>query len=190
MITFNDFLETKKNEAVIAECANLMADMEVNPYVYIYESLKKVDPVLAEGWWDGVKNFASNAWQGVKQFAGNVAQGVKAGYNQAADTIAGPVAKFDSAIRALEDLKKVLSNNDFSNFMSSTGRGTVAQFVDLVKNSLEKDKGSIPQRSDTKVSQPYATRDQVAAQRAGEPATRPSPVLGADGKPMVVPAAS
>lgn len=194
MITFNEFLDNKKSEATIKECAQLMVEMDVDPHTYIYECLKEIDPVLAEGWWDGVKNVASNLWQGAKQFAGNLAQGAKAGFNQAADTIAGPTAKFDAAIRALEDLQKVLSNQEFKNFMSSTGRGTVADFVELVKKSLSQDKQAMPQRTDTKVSQPYATRQDVANQRAaaaaGTQPTRQSPVLGADGKPMVVSAAS
>lgn len=194
MITFNEFVEAKKTQFEIRECAQLMVDMDVNPHMYIYECLKKVDPVLAEGFWGGVASAAGNVWQGIKQFAGNVAQGAKAGYNQAADTISGPTAKFDSAIRAMEDLEKVLSNADFAQFQSSTGQGTVAQFVKMVKDTLMKDKGAMPQRTDTKVSQPYGTRDQVAAQRAqaaaGQQPTRQSPVLGADGKPMVVPAAS
>lgn len=170
MITFNEFLENKKNETSIKECADLMVEMNVDPYVYIYECLKEIDPVLAEGWWDGIKNFAGNAWNAAKQFAGNVAQGAKAGFNQAADTVAGPVAKFDAAIRALEDLQKVLSRDDFAGFMSSTGRGTVANYVELVKRALNKDKESMPQRTDTQVSQPFATRADVAAQRAGTPA--------------------
>lgn len=194
MITFNEFLESKKNAVVIGECANLMAEMDINPYVYIYESLKKVDPVLAEGWWDGVQNVAKNVWQGVTQFAGNVAKGAQAGFNQAADTIAGPVAKFEAAKRALADLEKVLSAPEFKNFMSSTGRGTVMQYVQQVKKDLEQDAMKMPQRTDTKVSQPFATRQDVADQRAaaaaGQQPTRQSPVLGADGKPMVVSAAS
>lgn len=174
MITFNEFLEGKKNETSIRECADLMVEMNVDPYVYIYECLKEVDPVLAEGWWDGVKNFAGNLFQGAKQFAGNLAQGAKAGFNQAADTIAGPTAKFDAAIRALEDLQKVLSNSDFASFMSSTGKGTVANYVELVKRALNKDKESMPQRTDTKVSQPYDTRAAVAASRAPAPAAAPA----------------
>lgn len=194
MITFNEFLESKKNDAVIAECAHLMAELEVNPYEYIYESLKKVDPALAEGFWDGVQNFARNVGTGVKQFFGNVAQGAKAGYNQASDTIAGPVAKFEAAKRALGDLLKVLGTPEFANFMSTTGKGKVVDYVKQVLADLEQDSKAMPQRTDTKVSQPYATRGDVADQRAqaaaGQQPTRQSTLVGADGKPLVVPAAS
>ena len=51
MISFNGFLENKKAENTIRECANLLAERDVDPYVYIYESLKEIDPVLAESWW-------------------------------------------------------------------------------------------------------------------------------------------
>jgi hypothetical protein len=194
MISFNEFVEHKRLEGVIAECANMMVEMDVEPHRYIYESLKRVDPVLAEGWWDGVKNFAGNVWQGVKQFGGNVAQGAKAGYNQAADTIAGPAAKFDAAVRALADLEKVLNDCQFKDFYSKSGNGTVLDYVREIKKKLEDDKNHMPQRTDTKVSQPYDTRGNVEAQRAqaaaGQQPTRQSPVLGADGNPMAVPAAS
>lgn len=166
MISFNGFLENKKAENTIRECANLLAERNVDPYVYIYESLKEIDPVFAENWWDGVKSTASNLWQGVKQFGGNVAQGVKAGYNQAADTISGPVVKFDNAVRALDDLLKVLNSDGvFQKFQSSSGQGNVIQYIEKVKKDLLADKGQIPQRTDTKVSQPYDSRDNVNAQR-------------------------
>jgi hypothetical protein len=194
MITFNEFVEHKRLEGVIVECAHMMADMDVDPHRYIYESLKGVDPVLAESWWQGVGDFAKKVGTGVKQFFTNVGQGAKAGYNQAADTIAGPKAKFDAAVRALADLEKVLSDGQFKDFYSSTGEGTVFQYVQKIKANLEKDQKAMPQRTDTKVSQPYDKSGNVEAQRAqvaaGQQPTRQSNVLGADGNPMVVPAAS
>lgn len=165
MITFNEFVGHKKAEFTIRECANLLAETDSNPYVYIYESIKEIDPVLAEGWWDSVKGAAGNLWQGVKQFGSNVAQGAKAGYNQAADTISGPVAKYDAAVRALDDLLKVIGTEEFENFRSSSGQGSVAQYIEKVKKDLLADKQQVPQRSDTKVSQPYDTRGNVDAQR-------------------------
>ena len=194
MKTFNEFVENKHVEGAIVECANLMTEMDVDPHQYIYESLKKVDPALAEGFWDGVQNFAKNVGTGVKQFFTNVGQGAKAGYNQAADTIAGPVAKFEAAKRALGDLVKVLGAPEFANFLSTTGKGKVVDYVKQVLADLEQDAKAMPQRTDTKVSQPYAAQQDVAAQRAqaaaGQQTTRQSSVLGADGNPMVVPAAS
>lgn len=197
MTTFNEFLERKKSSALVNECAQLLAERDVDPYVYIYESLKDFDPVLAEGFWDGVQNFAKNVGQGVKQFFGNVAQGAKAGYNQASDTIAGPVAKFQAAQRALNDLLSVLDpkkNPAFDGWRSSTGEGSLIDYIQKVKVALERDEKAMPQRTDTKVSQPYAKASEVEAQRkaaaAGQQPTRQSPIFGADNKPMVVPAAS
>jgi hypothetical protein len=172
MITFNEFVEHKRAEFSIKECATLLAETDVNPYVYIYESIKEVDPVFAEGWWDTVKN----VWQGVKQFGSNVAQGVKAGYNQASDTISGPVAKYDAAVKALDDLLKVLGNNpEFSKFQSKSGQGSVIQYIEKVKQDLLSDKQQVPQRSDTKVSQPYDTRGNVDAARNPEAAQAQQP---------------
>jgi hypothetical protein len=194
MITFNEFVEHKRCEGAIVECANMMVEMDIEPHRYIYESLKRVDPVLAEGWWDGVQKFARNVGTGVKQFFTNVGQGAKAGYNQAADTIAGPTAKFDAAVRALADLEKVLNDGQFKDFYSKSGNGTVLDYVRQIKKNLEFDKNQMPQRTDTKVSQPYDQRGNVEAQRsqaaAGQQPTRQSSVLDPNGRPMVVPAAS
>jgi hypothetical protein len=176
MITFNEFVEHKRSEFTIRECATLLAETDVNPYVYIYESIKEVDPVFAEGWWDNVRSAAGNLWQGVRQFGSNVAQGVKAGYNQASDTISGPVAKYDAAVRALDDLLKVLGNDpEFSKFQSKSGQGSVIEYIEKVKQDLLSDKQQVPQRSDTKVSQPYDTRGNVDAARNPEAAQAQQP---------------
>lgn len=186
MITFNQFLEHKRVESTITECAHLMAEMEVNPYEYIYESLKEIDPVLAEGWWDNVKATAGNLWQGAKQVVKGAwsGGGLKQGLTQAADTIAGPAAKFDAAVRALADLEKTLSSNPdvFKNFNSSTGKGTVLDFVKIVKSNLEKDKQAMPKVQDAQVTQNYNTRGNIAAAapaKAGGPGVDPQVTAGA-----------
>jgi hypothetical protein len=166
MITFNEFLEHKRVESTITECAHRMVEMNVDPYEYIHECLKGVDPVLAEGFWDGVANFAKNVGTGVKQFFGNVGQGARAGYNQASDTVAGPTAKFAAAKRALQDLQKVLERPEFNDFQSGSGRGSVAKYISEILSQLETDEKNMPQRTDTKIDQRYATSGEVKNQRA------------------------
>jgi len=185
MITFNEFLEGKKIDADITECANLMVEMEVNPYEYIHEALKEIDPVLAEGWWDGVKQFGKNMWNAAGQVAKGVwdGGGLKHGLQKAADTVAGPVAKFDSAERALKDLRDMLMKSpEFNNFQSSTGRGTVGQYVAAVLNALRKDKENIPQLNKAQVQQDYGTRGSVAA-AGGASSAAAAPAAGAGGSP-------
>jgi hypothetical protein len=168
MATFGEFVEGKRVNGLIVECANLMAEMDVEPNQYIYESLKRVDPDLAENWWQGVSNFATNVGQGVKQFFSNVGQGAKAGYKQAADTIAGPVAKFDAAERALQSLVDVLRDERFKDFKSSakhTKGASVAEYIDRVLASLRVDKQAVPQLMQTQVNQNYGTRGQVQDQQ-------------------------
>lgn len=182
-------MEHKRVESTITECAHLMANLDVEPHRYIYECLKEIDPVLAEGWWDNVKATASNVWQGVKSFAGDTARGAAKGWNKAVDTVAGPVAKFDAAVRALEDLEKTLgSNPTFNNFQSSEGRGTVLQYIQAVKKALMKDKDSIPQLQNTQMTQNYDTRANVKSQQdaaaaarspAAAPGTAPAPAAAA-----------
>lgn len=183
MITFNEFLERKNVAAAITECANLMAEMDVEPHQYIYECLKEIDPVLAEGWMDGIKNFAGRAWNAAKQIGSGVwdGGGLKHGLKKAGDTMAGPAAKFDAAERALVDLEKVLNDEKFAGFMSSTGRGSVLQYVQAVKKALMKDKEAIPQLMAAQVKQDYGTRKAVNDQEnnAGKPATAAAPAPAA-----------
>lgn len=177
MISFNEFVENKRADGAIVECASIMVEMDVEPHRYIYESLKEVDPVLAESWWDGVKSFAGNAWNAAKQVGKGVwdGGGLKHGLAQAADTVAGPVAKFDSAVRALESLKKTLSDPKFSNFQSSTGKGTVADYISIILHHLNKDKAAMPQMGAAQVSQSYDTRGNLAGAQAPASAPKASP---------------
>lgn len=167
MKTFNEFLENKTVGAQIKECAEMLSEMDVNPHEYIYESLKKIDPVLAEGWMDGIKSFASNLWTGARQFAGDVAKGAQTGYNRAADTVAGPAAKFDAAERALQDLVNSLKKDErFKNFRSSAQgfKGNVGDYLQRVLDSLRVDKAAVPQLMQTQVKQRYGTRQDAEAQ--------------------------
>jgi len=169
MITFGQFLEHKHNDSIVSECAHLMVEMEVNPYEYIYESLKEIDPVLAEGWWDGVKQFAGNAWNAAKQVGKSVwdGGGLKHGLKQAADTMSGPVAKFDAVERSLQDLVNLLKTDKrFERFQSSTGQGHISDYLGKVLADLQKDKAAVPQMLNTQVDQNYGTRQDLANQNA------------------------
>jgi hypothetical protein len=168
MINFNQFLEHKRNDFVVKECAQLMVEMDVDPHRYIYECLKEIDPVLAEGWWDGVKSFGKSLFNAGKAFVGDTARGAAAGYRQAKDAVSGPVAKFDAVSRALEDLVNVLENDPqerFKGFMSSTGEGTVGQYLAKVLQNLQRDKDAIPKLYDTNITQKYGSRADVDAAR-------------------------
>lgn len=166
MISFNEFVESKRLDGVIAECAQLMSEMEVDPHEYIYESLKKIDPVLAENFWGGVANFAKNVGQGVKQFFTNVGQGAQAGYKQASDTIAGPDAKFQAAERALTDLVKVLQRPEFSGFTTRDGSSKVSDYYTQVLKDLRDNRNYLPKMANSEINQDYASKGQVKAQNA------------------------
>lgn len=172
MITFNEFLEHKRVEAAIAECVHLMVEMDIDPHQYIYECLKEIDPALAEGWMDGVKNFAGNVWKGVQRFAGDTAKGVAAGAKGAADAIAGPAAKFDAASRAMEDLAKILKRPEFEGFMFTSTEGkkeNLAGYIQKVLGNLRDSRNQMPAMANTEVKQDYATRGAVKAQNAPGP---------------------
>lgn len=189
MITFNEFLEHKSVESTIRECAHLMAEMDVEPHRYIYECLKEIDPVLAEGWMDGIRDFAGRAWNAAKQIGGSVwdGGGLKHGLKQAADTVAGPVAKFDAVERALTDLVKLLNTDEkLKKFKTSAPdyKGhTVGEYLARVLASLQQDKAAIPQIMQTQVKQKYGTRQDVEDQAGtgAAPATPSAQPLSAAG---------
>lgn len=187
MITFNEFLEHKRVESVVTECAYLMVELDVEPYEYIYESLKKVDPVLAEGWWDGVKDMAGRAWNAAKQVGKSVwdGGGLKHGIKQASDTVAGPVAKFDAVERALTDLVNILNKDErFQNFQSKSGQGSVGKYLAKVLEDLKVDKSRVPQLMQTQVAQNYGTRrDAEAEQKAQRPSAMDMSKLGQKPQP-------
>lgn len=168
MSGFNRFLENKKIDSILEECSQLMREMETEPHRYIYESLSEIDPVFAENWWNGVQAFAGNVAKGVAQFAGDVSKGVQTGFKQAADTVSGPVAKFDAVDRALQDLVNVLKRPEFQNFKSKGDQGkTVAQYLDKVLGDLKQDKQNIPQMQPTQVNQSYGTRQNTQQNKQG-----------------------
>lgn len=168
MVGFAKFVETRQLDSMLIECSSLMTELDVEPHRYIYESLLEFDPVFAENWWQGVKDFAGNIWKGVKQFAGDVGKGAQTGYKRAADTVAGPVAKFDAVDRALQDLVNVLKRPEFQNFKSSSGQGNVAQYLEKVLKDLRSDKQNMPQMQPTQVKQSYGTRQDAEQKQNGQ----------------------
>lgn len=171
MITFNEFLEHKRVESVIVECAHLMVELDVEPYEYIYESLKKVDPVLAEGWWDGVKDMAGKAWTAAKQVGKSMwdGGGLKHGLQQASDTMSGPDAKFAAADRALTDLVKILQRPEFQDFKTKDGGHKILDYYTNVLKDLRDNRNHMPKMTGAQVKQDYATKGQVKAQNAPGP---------------------
>jgi len=144
-MSFNKYIENKKIDKSINYCASLLAEMDVDPLLYIYEKLKIKDEVLAEGFWGGVKSFV-----------GTAAQGVKNAWNQAKDTAYGPTAKFNLVVKALNDLKVSLARPEFTAFKSSAyPTKNLADFIDFVIRSIEKDRANMP-KMQTVTTQKYA----------------------------------
>jgi hypothetical protein len=170
MKTFNEFIEQKNINRLIESIAGLMVEMDVNPAKYILENPPEVD--LDEGFMDGLQAFGTNALNAVKQFGKNVwsGGGVQGGYNQAKDTLAGPVAKFDSAARVLNDLVNQLQKNAQTASMPSATnpRQTVASYLGGILKGLMKEKENIPKMQDAQVSMPMAPRG------SGAPAPAPT----------------
>jgi hypothetical protein len=102
MRTFNQFCEARQIEPLVAECANLMVALEIEPLVYIEQKLADDMPdlyeLLAEAgfWnrmWTGLKDAGSALWGGAKAAGGDIA-----------NAWSGPQAQFQKAVGALQKL--------------------------------------------------------------------------------------
>lgn len=176
MKTFNEFIEHKKLEKVVYEAAELMVELDVDPAQYILSYVSK-DPVVETalleyieineaGMWDGIRNlgggFVGRAIDAGKQFAGNVwggksGGGITGGWKQAADTLMGPKAKFDTAVRVLGDLVNSLMKNDVTKDMvadTPSGKMPIAKYIEDIVKSLNKQKEMIPVMTPKNDTQP------------------------------------
>lgn len=157
MKNFHQFIESKKLESEISVAANLMVELDLNPAEFILEYVKNDKEMEAalleyltiqEGILDGIKAFGSNALKAAQQFGQNVwsGGGIKGGMTQAADTLSGPVAKYDSAVRVLNDLVKSLESRDDTRTMRTKGgTSTIPERIRLIVKELTRQKDMIPQ---------------------------------------------
>jgi hypothetical protein len=157
MKNFHQFIESKKLESEISIAANLMVELNLNPAEFILEYVKSDKEMEAalleyltiqEGILDGIKAFGSNALKAAQQFGQNVwsGGGIKGGMTQASDTLSGPVAKYDSAVRVLGDLVKSLESRDDTRMMRTKGgTSTIPERIRLIVKELTRQKNMIPQ---------------------------------------------
>lgn len=157
MKNFHQFIESKKLESEISIAANLMVELNLNPAEFILEYVKSDKEMEAalleyitiqEGILDGLKAFGGNALKAAQQFGQNVwsGGGIKGGITQASDTLSGPVAKYDSAVRVLGDLVKSLESRDDTRVMRTKGgTATIPERIRKIIGELTRQKNMIPQ---------------------------------------------
>jgi len=157
MKNFHQFIESKKLESEISVAAQLMVEMDVNPVEFILDYVKSDRELEAslleyieiqEGILDGLKAFGGNALKAAQQFGQNVwsGGGIKGGITQASDTMSGPVAKYDSAVRVLNDLVKAIESRDDTREMKTAGGSdTISGRIRKIIKELTRQKDMIPQ---------------------------------------------
>lgn len=160
MKTFYEFVEYKKLNSLKEQAANLMVELDLDPAEFVMDYVAKKPKLEAalleyiemqEGFMDTLKNVGNAAMQ----FGRNVwsGGGVKGGWNQAKDTVMGPVAKFNTAIKVLNDLIGSIQKNPQTKDMVAgeddhhawaKGR-KIADYLQDIVNQLNKQKTYIPQ---------------------------------------------
>ena len=193
MLTFAEFSNLIEFDRDIRSCASLLAESEVDPAEFVGSFLEED---LQEGWKDwlaGAGKAVAGGLGRLGQAAGEVGSslwdgGLKSGVAKGSDTVAGPSVKFDKAMGILNNLADYLNKNDMTKGLPSAGKSgwTVGQYIKAVVNALKKEKDNMPQMQKAQVSQGMAARDGGASAAARQaPNAVASPVLGADGNPMM-----
>jgi hypothetical protein len=193
MLTFAEFSNLIEFDRNIRSCASLLSESDVDPAEFVGSFLEED---LQEGWKDwlaGAGKAVAGGLGRLGQAAGEVGSslwdgGLKSGIAKGADTVAGPAVKFDKAMGILKNLADYLNNNDMTKELPSAGKSgyTVGQYIQAVANALKKEKDNMPQVQKAQVSQGVAPRDGGASAAARQaPKTVASPVLGADGNPVM-----
>lgn len=156
---FNEYVEERKVGQNIAECASILAQLDVDPEAYVLRFAEANG--LSEGlgdWLSGVGKAAARWGTGAVQAGRSLwSGGLEHGIKSAKDTIAGPKVKFEKALATLKDLADFLNKNDETKGMQSHAQQglTVGNYIEKIRQELEKEKTAIPQMSDASVSQSY-----------------------------------
>jgi hypothetical protein len=163
-------IEASNNENLREMLENTEAWQKIIDYAQINENIMDN---MSRGW-EAAKQFGKNVWSG---------GGVTGGWAQAKDTVAGPKAKFDTAVKVLNDLQKSLTQSDQTKDMTINYHGKetrLSDYIQMVVNSLGKQKEMIPQMTPQKNTQPYMSQPGAAG---GAPAAAPAPAAPAPAAP-------
>lgn len=193
MLTFAEFSSLIEFDRDMRSCASLLSESDVDPAEFVGNFLEED---LQEGWKDwlsGAGKAVAGGLGRIGQAAGEVGSslwdgGLKSGVAKGVDTVAGPAVKFDKAMAILNSLADYLNKNDMTKGLPSAGKSgyTVGQYIQAVVNALKKEKDNMPQMQKAQVSQDMAARDGGASAAARQaPKTVASPIVGADGNPMM-----
>jgi hypothetical protein len=153
MKTFYEFIDHKNLEASIIEAANLMVEMNIDPKEFILDYVSKY-PEMEEKLQEGL---FGNLLKGASQFASNVygGGGIKGGFAQAKDTVMGPGAKFDSAVKTLTNLADALEkDNTTKNMKATDGTTPMHTFIAQIIQQLQAQKNMIPRMQPAANTQP------------------------------------
>ncbi len=128
MKSFKNYLEERKVNALMAEVAHKMVEVNVDPWNFLMEYYKnEPDIALAlefnkeeslNEFWGGLKRMGQSLFKGAKQFGQGLGAAAQAVGGSAMDTakqiragVAGPEAHYAASIEALQGLSKELNKN-------------------------------------------------------------------------------
>ncbi len=117
MKTFKNFVSEQTVDSRLIEAATLMANKTEDPELFIKKWFEENHPEVAinldeAGFWDGVKDGATQAWQGMK-----------AGAEAFRRSTFGPEVKFDAAIKSLNNLSQQISSDPQLQALAQTPQG-------------------------------------------------------------------
>ena len=115
------------------------------------------------------EGFLGNLGRGIGQFAQNVwsGGGVTGGAAQFKDTNMGPGAKFDTAVKTLENLVVALKQNNTKDMKTADGT-PVHQYIQSIISGLEQVRNSIPRMQAKANTQPEMAQGQGQPGQQGQ----------------------
>lgn len=163
MKTFYEFIENKKLSSLIERAANLMVELDVDPAQFILEYVSnepKLESSLLEyiEMQEGIMDTLGRVKDAAVAFGKNVWDrgGIKGGWHQGKDVLMGPLAKFNTAIKVMNDLVASLNRNPQTKDMMTGddpahpwARGKkISEYIQDIINQLEKQRPFIPKMQD------------------------------------------
>lgn len=170
MKTFNQYIENKELDTLIHNAASLFVEKNIEPTQFILNFVSEKTEYknalleyieIQEGIFGSLGELGNRAFQAAKQFGSNVwsGGGIKGGASQAWDTMTGPAAKYETALRVLKDLQSSLEKNkETKDMIANKGLPGIPKnlsaFFSSIISSLENQKSAIPKMTSMPNTQP------------------------------------
>lgn len=152
MYQFNQYIENKEIEPLVNKCAQIMVELDVDPWPTILEWASKENPKLEALLLEKAneiellqEQFMKNLGQGLKQAGQQIWGGLKAAGGQMKNAMFGPQAKYEQAVNSLQALVQVMQSTPELQKLPGIENGNLAKQIKALLGTLQTHANMIPQ---------------------------------------------